>query len=44
MVRGKTWTLKLSAISPPKRRNRNIKSEKEVQTPIMTHVIETSWC
>ena len=35
-------TLKLNAISSTKRRTRNIESAKEVQTSIMSHVIDTS--
>ena len=42
MLRGETRTLKLNAISPVEIRTRKIKSTKEVQTPIMTHVIDTS--
>ena len=34
-MRGMTWTLKLDAISLVERRNGNIESAKEVQTPIM---------
>ena len=42
MVRGKTRILKLNAISSVERRNRNTVSEKDVETPIMVHAINTS--
>ena len=42
MLRGETRTLKLNAISPIERRTKNIESAKEVQAPIMAHVIDTS--
>ena len=43
MVRGKIGILKLNAIYPIERRNKNIVSEKDVETHIMVHAINTSW-
>ena len=42
MLRGETRPLKLNVISPTERINRNFESAKEVQTPIMARVIDTS--
>ena len=41
MLRGETRALKLKVISPVER-TKNIKSAKEVQTPIVACVIDTS--